>query len=88
MKRLFEVPREMMHMRVFDLKGSQYVLTGTDLTMEDYLVNELETGYMLSDIISYSIDQIRISTSYAPAAVEKYIKERTGLADEQIKDTV
>ena len=75
--------REMMHIRVFKLTGSQYFLVDCTpkLSLEEYMVQELESGYMLADVVSYSMDTIRVSTSYAPAAVKKYLEDRQGLTD-------
>lgn len=90
MKRLFEDVGEMIHMRVFELRGSQYVLIGSEpaVTLEEYVTTELEAGYMLADTISYDMNKIRVSTSYAPAAVGKYLTERKGLTENEIKDSV
>ena len=90
MKRLFEDVGEMIHIRVFELRGAQYVLIGSDpaMTLEDYVTKELEAGYMLADTVSYDMNKIRVSTSYAPGAVEKYLTERKGLTEGEIKESV
>ena len=82
------IVREMVHVRVFELKGCEYYMVGTDITLEQYLSNELDAGYMLSDLLSYDLERIRVSTGYAPEKVKAYISERLGLSDVELKESV
>ena len=70
--------QEVMHIHMFELKGSQYFLIGADKTFEQFVVDELSDGYMVTDMANFGIERLRLITSYAPAAVERYLASGSG----------
>ena len=70
--------KEVMHMRAFELRGAQYYLIGGDVTFEQYVVAELNLGYMVTDVASFGIERFRLITSYSPASVERYLASGSG----------
>ena len=54
--------KDLMRVRVFALKGNQYVLKGTKKTLERYLVEQLQEGYALRDMTSYGVKRVRCVT--------------------------
>ena len=64
---------DVMRMRVFALKGNQYVLKGTKKTLEVYLVEQLKQGYALRDMTSYGVKRVRCVTEWNPELAKKQL---------------
>ena len=59
--------------RVFTLqKDGCYYGTGPDgLPIEDYIIEELKSGYVVANILDYGIEHLKVITRYAPAQAKK-----------------
>ena len=64
---------DVMRVRVFVLKGNQYVLKGTKKTLERYLVEQMEGGYALRDMTSYGVKRVRCVTERNPELAERQL---------------
>ena len=66
--------KEPLHIRVFELKGDKYQLPYGGPTVEEYAVEELQNGYVITDMTNFGVDKLRVITYYSPAAAKKYIE--------------
>ena len=78
--------RQMLHIRVFELKGNQYFLKGENVSLEEYLAAELAEDYMFVDSIAYGIEVLRVVTRYSPTAVAKFIADERPSDLANVKD--
>ena len=60
---------------VFKLKEDGcYYGSGTDgLPIEDYIIEELKSGYVIANILDYGIEHLKVITRYAPAQAKKVV---------------
>lgn len=66
--------KEPLHIRVFELKGDRYQLPTSFTTLEDYVIQELQSGYIVTGMINFGIEKLRVTTYYAPGTAKKYIE--------------
>ena len=65
--------REPLHIRVFKLKGDRYQLPTSFTTLEEYVIEELQNGYIITDITNFGVEKLRLTTYYAPGTAKKYL---------------
>ena len=58
--------KELLHMRVFDLKTDRYQLPYGGATIEEYYMSELEAGYLITGMQNYGIEKLLVTSYYAP----------------------
>ena len=66
--------KEPLHIRVFELKGDKYQLPSSFMTLEEYAIQELQNGYVITDITNFGIEKLRLTTYYAPGTAKKYLE--------------
>lgn len=67
--------------RVFRLDKTRYYSEGTSL--EDYIIDELHRGYIVTEAQNFEIDFVRTISNYAPEKAKKII-EADGVASDLI----
>ena len=65
--------KEVLHVRVFELKCDKYQLPTSFMTLEEYVTAELLNDYVVTDMANFGIDNMRVITHYSPAAAKKFI---------------
>ena len=65
--------KEPLHIRVFELKGDKYQLPSSFMTLEEYVIQELQNGYVMTGITNFGIEKLRVITYYSPVTAKKYI---------------
>ena len=73
--------KEPLHIRVFELQKDQYCLPGSFTTLEEYVIQELQNGYVMTDMANFGIEKLRVITYYAPARAKKHIEAGSMLSD-------
>lgn len=58
--------KELLHMRVFELKRDRYRLPNGGATIEKYYMSELEAGYLITGMQNYGIKHLLVTSYYAP----------------------
>ena len=66
--------KEPLHIRVFQLKDDKYQLPYGGPTIEEYAVEELQKGYVITDMTNFGVEKLRVITYYLPAAAKKYVE--------------
>ena len=66
--------KEPLHIRVFELKRDRYQLANSFMSLEEYVVEELQNGYVMTDMTNFGVDKLQVITYYSPAAAKKYIE--------------
>lgn len=69
--------REPLHIRVFELKSDQYQLPNTFMTLEEYVIQELENGYVITGMHNFGIEKLQVISHYAPARAKKYLENKS-----------
>ena len=62
--------KEPLHIRVFELKCDKYHLPNSFTTLEEYVIQELQNGYVITDMANFGMSVI---TYYAPGTAKKYL---------------
>ena len=75
--------KELMKIRMFELRGAQYVMIGSDVTLEQYIMDELRDDFSILDMNSFGPERLRISTQYNPAAAQKVLESGNVLTGEK-----
>ena len=65
--------KEPLHIRVFELKGDKYQLPYGGPTIEEYVILELQNGYVMTGMTNFGIEHLRVITYYSPVTAKKYI---------------
>lgn len=65
--------REHLHMRVFELKGAEYRLCNSFTPLEEYVMQELQNGYVITDMTNFGVEKLRVTTYYSPGTAKKYL---------------
>ena len=65
--------KELLHIRVFELKGDKYQLCKGVTTFEEYVLEELQNGYILTQFQNFGIEKLQVITYYSPARAKKYL---------------
>ena len=65
--------KEPLHIRVFELKCDKYHLPNSFTTLEEYVIQELQNGYVITDMANFGIEKLRVITYYAPGTAKKYL---------------
>ena len=65
--------KEPLHIRVFELKCDKYQLPNSFTTLEEYVIQELQNGYVITDMANFGIEKLRVITYYAPGTAKKYL---------------
>ena len=65
--------KEPLHIRVFELKGDKYQLPYGGPTIEEYVIQELQNGYVMTGMTNFGIEKLRVITYYSPVTAKKYI---------------
>ena len=65
--------REPLHIRVFELKGDRYQLRTSFTTLEEYVIQELQSGYVIMDMTNFGVEKLRVTTYYSPGTAKKYL---------------
>ena len=65
--------KEPLHIRVFELKDDKYQLPYGGPTIEEYVVQELQNGYVMTGMTNLGIEHLRVITYYSPVPAKKYI---------------
>ena len=63
---------ELIHIRVFELRNDRYLLPSSFITFEEYVIQELQNGYVLTDMANFTVNKLRVITYYSPAIAKKY----------------
>ena len=66
--------KEPLHIRVFELKDDKYQLPYGGPTIEEYAVEELQKGYVITDMTNFGVEKLRVTTYYSPVSAKKYIE--------------
>ena len=66
--------KEPLHIRVFELKTDKYQLPNSFTTLEEYIIQELQNGYVMTDMANFGIEKLRVITYYAPGTAKKYLE--------------
>ena len=77
--------QELIHIRVFKLKRGRYRLPFPGMTFEQYVVAELQNGYVMTDMTPLGSKQLRVITYYAPTRAKQYLE--TGSMVSNLADT-
>ena len=65
--------KEPLHIRVFELKADKYQLPISFMTLEEYVIQELQNGYVITDMTNFGIEKLRVITYYSPGTAKKYL---------------
>ena len=72
---------------MFELKGSGYVMIGSDVTLERFIMDGLHDDFTLMDMSSFGAERIRVTMQYYPAAAQKVLETGNVLTgDKPIQD--
>ena len=50
--------KEPLHIRVFELKRDRYQLANSFMSLEEYVVEELQNGYVMTDMTNFGVDKL------------------------------
>ena len=67
--------KQPIHVRVFQLQRDTYKLRNGVMTLEEYIIQELENGYIITGMMNFTIEHLRVTSYYAPDAAKKYVEE-------------
>ena len=73
--------KEPLHIRVFELEGDKYQLPNSCMTVEEYVIQELQHGYVMTEMANLGIEKLRVITYYAPTRAKKQIEAGGVLSD-------
>lgn len=66
--------KEPLHIRVFELKDDKYQLSYGGPTIEEYVVQELQNGYVMTGMANFGVEKLQVITYYSPVTAKKYIE--------------
>ena len=73
--------KEPLHIRVFELKDDKYQLPYGGPTIEEYAAEELQKGYVITDMTNFGVEKLRVITYYSPVSAKKYIEAGGMMSD-------
>ena len=73
--------QEPLHIRVFELKDDKYQLPYGGPTIEEYVIQELQNGYVMTDITNFGIEKLRVITYYSPVTAKNFIAAGSMMSD-------
>ena len=65
--------KEPLHIRVFKLKRGRYKLPFGGMSLEEYVLEELHNGYIITDMKNYTIEKLQVTTYHSPARAKQYL---------------
>lgn len=65
--------KQLMHIRVFELSKSEYYLKGGVMSFEKYVIQELQDGYVVKDLMNFGIENLRVISYYDPENAKKQL---------------
>ena len=71
--------KEPLHIRVFELQTDKYQLPYGGPTFEEYVLVELQEGYVIMEMANFTIEKLRVITRYAPTDAKKYLDAAEGI---------
>ena len=63
--------KEPMQIRVFKLAKDKYRLIGSLTTFEEYVVSQIEAGYIITGLKNFGIKKLQVTSHYAPTQAKK-----------------
>ena len=69
--------KELLHMRVFDLDDARYKLPYGGPTIEEYYMQELQEGYVITRIQNFGIEKLQVTSYYSPEAAEAQLEGKS-----------
>lgn len=75
--------KELLHMRVFSLKGSRYQISfGSERqTIDEYYMSELEAGYLITGMQNYGIEKLLVTSYYSPERAKTQLEGKSAVSD-------
>ena len=71
--------KELLHIRVFELKKDRYRLPYGGATIEEYYMQELEAGYVITGMQNYGIKKLLVTSYYAPERAKAQLEGKSML---------
>lgn len=66
--------KQPLHIRVFELKRDRYQLPTSFTTLEEYVIEEIENGYIITGMHNFGIEKLQVISYYAPGRAKKFIE--------------
>ena len=73
--------KELLHIRVFELRTDRYQLPFGGLTFEEYVIEELQDGYILTQFQNFTVEKLQVITYYSPARAKQYLDAGSMVSD-------
>lgn len=65
--------KQLMHIRVFELNGAEYRLCNSFTSFEEYVIEELQSGYVITGMHNFGIEKLRVISYYDPENANKQL---------------
>ena len=79
--------KELLRIKMFELKGSGYLMIGSDVSLERFIMEGLHDDFSLMDMRDFGAERIRVTLQYYPAAAQKVLESGNVLTgDKPIQD--